>query len=322
MKIHTSFLLVATFIMPALAQADGPIDGEVYGRINLSLDHVDLEDELTILQDIDEWQLNSLASRFGVRGETKIDDPFTVIYQFEWQVDTDGDSTDLTPRNRFLGLKGDFGTVLAGRHDTPLKLSQNKIDLFNDNFGDIGVTFSGEVRAANIVMYSTPDLGNFSGRVAFIPGEDTANGDDGLSDGISAMGSVQLDDLYLAIAVDQDVASRDVERFVAQWSLGDLQLGGMLQSSQSDNGDQDETGIFTSLAYTMGKNELWFQIGVADNDSVTGVYEEERTISLGLARNLGSNTSVLGYFTSDVKEAPNGDETDLTVFGVRMEHKF
>jgi len=323
MKLHTSFFLSCLVLtIPALTLADGPIDGTVYGRINLSLDHVDLDDELDIVPDLDEWQLNSFASRFGLRGATKIDEPFTVIYQFEWQVDTDGDSTDLTPRNRYLGLRGNFGEVYAGRHDTPTKMAVKDVDLFNDNFGDIASIFAGEVRAPNIITYTTPDLGIYTGQVSFIPGEDSENGDDSISDGISAMGSVQIDKVYLAVAIDQDVAGHDVERLIAQWIVGDLQLGGILQASDNDTGTEDKTGVFGSVAYNMGKNQLRFQAGVTSNDSDTGIYEDEQTISLGFARKLGPKTTVLGYYTSDVKEASNGDETDLNVYGLRLEHTF
>ena len=54
------------------------------------------------------------------------------------------------------GIKGSFGTVWAGKHDTPTKLAQGKIDLFNDLEGDIKNTFEGENRVSNIVAYSSP----------------------------------------------------------------------------------------------------------------------------------------------------------------------
>ncbi len=41
-----------------------------------------------------------------------------------------------TNRNSFIGLSGNFGTTLVGRHDTPLKLVGRKADLFGDQIGD------------------------------------------------------------------------------------------------------------------------------------------------------------------------------------------
>lgn len=326
MKLQTHIVLLVACCASVSAFAEGPIDGKVYGKINLSLDSVDFEDNVGASTPLDEWQLNSNASRFGFKGETQLDGSLRVIYQVEWQVDVDGDSTDLTARNRYLGLAGDFGSIIAGRHDTPTKEAQNKIDLFNDYFGDIARTFEGENRAPNIAIYSTPTydtqtLGKLSGQIAFIPGEDTAGGNDGINDGISASGALEINDLYLAIAIDRDVDGQDLERFVAQWTWGDFQFGGMLQQNENDLGTIDESGVFASAAYTLDKNVFKVQIGQLDNDA-GGAFEEEQTFSLGIDHKLGSNTKVFGYFTRNTDSAVGNTEEDLTVFGGGIEHKF
>jgi predicted porin len=207
--------------------AAGPIDGTLYGKVNVSL--VNADDGSN-----DEWKLNSNASRLGVKGESEIAEGLSLIYkaEFEMFVDdgnkdssktrcadvldqdgaktgnevciTDSNKNTFSQRNIMAGIKGSFGTVWVGKHDTPTKLAQSKIDLFNDLEGDIKNTFEGENRVSNIVAYSSPEVNGFSSTVAMIPGEDAENDNGGLADGVSYSVSYQQDDLYLALAGDQD----------------------------------------------------------------------------------------------------------------------
>ena len=46
-------------------------------------------------------------------------------------------------------------------HDTPVKIAQGKIDLFNDTAGDIKNILWGENRSRKIVQWSSPSLRGF-----------------------------------------------------------------------------------------------------------------------------------------------------------------
>src|SRR5690606_27907974 len=117
-------------------------------------------------------ELVSNASRIGLKGSEKINDKLKAIYQFEYQTEVDdgvNPSGTFSQRNIFIGVEGNFGRLTAGLFDTPLKLVQEKIDLFNDLAGDIGQLLNGEIRAKNIVQYSTPaSLGKLGLSVAYI----------------------------------------------------------------------------------------------------------------------------------------------------------
>ena len=54
-------------------------------------------------------------------------------------------------------MKGSFGTLKLGTHDTPLKLAQLKADLFNDLKGDIKNITDGEnkIKRKSFVLYSS-----------------------------------------------------------------------------------------------------------------------------------------------------------------------
>ena len=128
----------------------------IYGKLNVSLNQVDNKD----YKGTDETQLNSNASRIGIKGEEKLTDNVGVVYQAEWAISTDGSGsdTDLSARNRFLGLKfKDIGTVKAGQYDSYFKTSAGKYqDIFNDDTNlDITKTMYGEERLKNTVGFET-----------------------------------------------------------------------------------------------------------------------------------------------------------------------
>ena len=120
---------------------------EIYGHLNLSADF-----------NVAKFKTNkssfeSNASRLGIKGNFEINDKITGIYQVEFEFDTE----DISTRNTFLGLKGDFGSFTLGKQDTPLKLAQLNADLFNDLRGDIKFITRGENRIS-LLGYESPEL--------------------------------------------------------------------------------------------------------------------------------------------------------------------
>ncbi len=130
----------------------------LYGKLNVSLNQVD---NINAAGD-NETQLNSNASRIGVKGEEKLTDNVGVVYLAEWGIATDGkdagSDTDLGARNRFIGLKfNNVGTLKAGSYDSYFKTSAGKYqDIFNDDTNlDITKTMYGEERLKNTVGFET-----------------------------------------------------------------------------------------------------------------------------------------------------------------------
>ena len=69
--------VAAASVMPLVAQA-APT---VYGRLNLSIDYVDVNDDNAPGVDNKSWNVNSNASRVGVKGNEKLTDDFTAVYK-------------------------------------------------------------------------------------------------------------------------------------------------------------------------------------------------------------------------------------------------
>ena len=320
-KVLLSAAVASTLSMASYGFADGPIDSTIYGKVNISV--VNADNGST-----DQWKLNSNASRLGVKGKTELADGLYAVYKAEFEIAVDDGDTKgqtFTQRNIMAGIRGSFGTVWAGKHDSPTKLAQNKIDLFNDLEGDIKNTFEGENRVSNIVAYTSPNINGFATTVAMMPGEGAdldgdGNDDTGLTDGISYSVSYTKDNLYIAVAGDQDVDSQDLMRIVAQYKIDALKLGVMYQQNEDNLGTKDESGFFVSAAYKLdSKTTLKAQYGSIEDDADG---DKEDSLSLGADYKLAKGTKLYVFYTDNTDSSVGEADTDATAYGLGMEHKF
>ncbi|MDA8856120.1 porin, partial [Porticoccaceae bacterium] len=304
-NMNKVILLTAAMASLAIAPftaANGPIDGKLYGKINVAVVNSDSGST-------DNWKLNSNASRIGLKGSSQISEGLSVFYKTEFEVDVDdGKTSDGTfkQRNIYAGIKGQYGSLLAGKNDTPTKLAQKKIDLFNDSVGDIKKTFAGENRMSNIIAYTTPKYGNFSASYAVMPSE-ADNG--GLADSKSFSVNYKKEGLYVAVAADSNVEEADILRIVSQYKIDAWKLGLMYQENDTTN----ESGYFTSAAYKCDNITYKAQYGNNENDTEGS---DKTTLSLGADFKLAKNTKSFVFFTD------NESSSSTKTFGLGLEHKF
>jgi predicted porin len=325
---------MASLAIAPFTAANGPIDGKLYGKINVAVVNSDSGST-------DTWKLNSNASRIGLKGSSQISEGLSVFYKTEFEVAADDGSNDIKKysidtltlnenddpvenkvdvkdtstfkqRNIFVGIKGQYGSLLAGKNDTPTKQAQKKIDLFNDSVGDIKKTFAGENRMSNIMAYTTPKYGNFSASYAIMPSEAD---DGGLADSKSYSVNYKKDGLYIAVAADSNVKDADILRIVSQYKFDAWKLGFMYQ----DNDTADKSGYFASAAYKSGNVTYKAQYGVNEADSSNA---EDTTLSLGADLKLAKKTKAFVFFTDNKIEIDPEKAGIEESFGIGLEHKF
>lgn len=290
---------MASLAIAPLAAANGPIDGKLYGKINVAVVNSDSGST-------DTWKLNSNASRIGLKGSSQISEGLSVFYKTEFEVDVDGDGDVFKQRNIYAGIKGQYGSLLAGKNDTPTKQAQKQIDLFNDSVGDIKKTFAGENRMSNIIAYTTPKYGNFSASYAVMPSEAV---DGGLADSKSYSVNYKKAGLYVAVAADSNVKDADILRIVSEYKLDAWKLGFMYQENDTTN----ESGYFTSAAYKSDNITYKAQYGNNENDTEGS---DKTTLSLGADFKLAKNTKSFVFFTD------NKSSSSTKTIGLGLEHKF
>ncbi len=327
----------AAFALPMAAQA-APT---VYGQLNLSVDKV----STNAPGGADNWQVNSNSSRLGVMGDEALGSGLSAVYKAEWGVSGDTAATpDLVGRDRYLGLKGGFGTVRLGAYDSPLKTSQGMVDQFNDmTFTDMANYIVGDNRLNNAIGYTSPKLGDVVTLNAVIqPGEDATGvkSDSRLANAFSASAVFEQGGLYAALGMDKDVASgnfssavgaaRDTIRLTLGYTMDSLQLGALLQTSEvSEEGvlgvsKDDQTALLLSAAFSLDdKNVVKGQIISTKDKFVTPAPDTEVTaFELGYDHNFTKMTKA--YAQAAYAKTDFGGPTDQedSVISVGMHTKF
>jgi len=287
-----------------------------YGEINISRNWIDSNGSS------DSYWISNV-SKLGFKGSYAIDDSLSVIYQLEQEVDyvhggTDAD-TLFGMRNSFIGLEGDFGKVFWGIHDTPLKKAQGKVDVFNDQAGDIKTLLVGEIRSTDSFMYNSPVFAeNYSVQTMYAPA------DSNFDAGYSAALSYQNGDLSAALAMDSGMRKNnksvlstkvyDSARLAVQYAIGSWKLGAIIQQSERQNavGADKETGYVMSAIYKFNDWAFLMQTGRSDI-----IAEGGKADSLGVDYFFNKKTKTYLYWSN------LGDDLgDYDIVSLGFEFKF
>lgn len=291
---------------------------EVYGKLHLNFSS---NDELDDTQD--NWSLNSNASRLGFKGQIKLDDGLIGTYKMESEIAVEDGDTAFATRNTYVGLKGAFGEVRIGRHDSPLKKAQGKFDQFGDTEGDLKYAGDedGENRNKNSITYLRKfDKFGFSAQI--VPGEgdgvattatnsagDPGTGKgDGPADTISVALTYKDGPLYLALAQDsydstEGLAEDSLTRLVATYKMSDMQFGVLLQSGveSPETAAAKEDWLGLSFNMKMGKNNKFKAQYISVEDSATSALEGTH-ISVGIDHKLGKKGTVYAMYNTIEEE--------------------
>lgn len=304
MKKTALFLAMSSAAVLAQAETVEVKLPTFYGKFNVTQEFVQQENGGNFSQ------LNSNASRLGLKGDFALNDDITAIYQAEYQIDIDGDDGAFSMRNTFVGAKGNFGKVQAGVFDSALKVSQHKVDLFNDLQGEIKhVITNSENRVKNVVRYQSPKMSGVVLTADHINSEDEI-----VNNGISASAAYSNNDVYVAYAYDSEVEGEaiTVSRLVGQFNIDNIQLGALWETQDTDGESAD--GYMASVAVKLGSTKLKAQYGTSDIKD-----EGASTMSLGADYKLAKNAKTFVYVTNEEKAEDAGSNQ---YYGAGVEYKF
>lgn len=313
----------------------------LYGKLNVTLDQVDNKN---FDGDSDVTEVNSNASRIGVKGEEKLTDNLSAVYLAEWAISTDGSGsdTDLSARNRFIGLKTPgVGTLKVGKFDSYFKTAAgNNQDIFNDHtILDITHTMYGEDRLNNVIGFELDPklLAGVTFNVMFQQGETPADprvgasGNDDKRDGFgdSVSGSIGYENkdigLALAAAANYSVQGKynayslkdifsDAYRVTGSLDLGSigaegLVLGGLWQHAEPTD---DVT------AYNSGKKDT------AGNDIIKNYKGLEEDSWIGsISYKIGETPFVVkGQYQSSKTSVDGKDDRTIDQYGIGLDYRF
>ena len=264
--------------MPVMAQAGV----EVYGQAHVSLDFNSNNDPAAGNED-SAISLTSYDSRLGFKGDEDLGNGLSAVWQIEQQVDFDTGAAFSSARNTFVGVAGDFGQLIAGRHDTPYKKATSKLDIFSETKGDfnaiIGSVDDGnklfDRRAPNILIYTTPNMNGFSAMLGYVLAD--VRGDDDLPmttresdrDVYSVNGSYSNGPLYLAVAYESLNAYHAggddavAMKLAGSYDLGATTLTAIFESADEGGTDNQRDAFLVSVAHEIGKTTLKASVAMA-----------------------------------------------------------
>ncbi|WP_035387441.1 porin [Ferrimonas senticii] len=230
-------LALATISCSATAQLSEP---DFYGRIWLGATHS--QNGLASKEKVAGSALENYASRVGVKGNYQVNNDLTLIYQIELgidSVDEDAKKDPVNARDTFLGLKGQYGTLFAGRMNTALKTSEGPVDAFNATNGDMSYMIAGQDRLSDHLQFIGLLPHRFSVHSSYILEEDF-KGNAKLEDAGNFAISLHYGDnkfrtspLFVSATVADGINGVDASRLTLAYKLDNLKLGAMWQDSDS-----------------------------------------------------------------------------------------
>ena len=295
--------LLAIAVAAALTAPAAMAETTLYGKLHATAGQVKTTTAGVTTKDN---VVESHNSRIGVKGSTELDNGLSATYGVEYGLDLDGDnaststatatSRTLNARNTFVGVKGGFGEVRVGRHDTPAKLATAGLDAFADGYADMSNIIAADgQRIDNVVAY----IGKF-GPV-----------------GVAAAHSTDVDlSGQAAPSGERDLnGGNDASSMLVNYSNGPIYAGlghtavqKTLKSTNLGVGYKAEAGHFANLVVEEAK----VPTGAAANAG-----EKDQNVYVAGGFKTGAATLKVGYGESkhkgDAVAANNGKEKQTTV---------
>ncbi|WP_034170416.1 porin [Acinetobacter sp. YZS-X1-1] len=295
-----------------------------YGEIDVTADYLP-EDNVDKNRDVVE--LNSNNSFIGIKGDEKLTDRLSALYQAELTFYTDdgqgGEGNDtFVPRNIFVGLKDEkLGALKVGKIDTPVKQLSAVVDTFNnyiDNKADVAGIFTGENRIDNVVVYEAPALavgeGKLKATALLATGEASgvskSNGGSkvagrGLGDAWSASVVYDSKPVVLGLGYDKAIPSNFAGRGFVNASAPEV-TGGVAGSAfaaantiRAIGRVNLDGGLSLRALYQTSEVE-----GVAGNDAAAASIDDAQGWLIGAEYNLpnAKNWTVKGQYSQNTTE--------------------
>lgn len=231
--ILASAIAAAVMAAPMTASANVVL----YGKIHASIDFVDpdnfnsdnfFSDNIVrdIFDDDGTWAITNRTSRIGFKGSEDLGNGLKAIWKAEigYNLDTGGWGGG---RNSYIGLAGDWGSILVGKHDTPLKISTGRLDVFADTMADYNSTLGFvDRRPSNVIAYISPNWNGFTFAAAGVATE--AFGDSLIGDGGYSLAAMYFNNGFYASLAWEDVGDTGWN----DYGLPDYPLG-LLSTNQS-----------------------------------------------------------------------------------------
>jgi predicted porin len=291
---------------------------EVYASARVGLKYTDTEGTA-------DFDVKSFASRFGMRGETDLGNGMTGFGRYEFGVNSaESGSNTITSRHVYVGLKGDFGSVLVGQtYHTFYNFVVGPLD--NPWWHSTGTMVEPVGRTPGAITYAGgAGAVNFGATVHFF-GDSEETAPDALELGASfAVGDSTIGVAYRSVDEDGFVGAvtpgtppggqgskslasdRTDDVMAVAWhgiGIGNTTLGVSYMNQDKDNGIVVDWAI----------GNAYVHLETVDYDAAD---QAPMDITLGYTQSLGRKTTMYYEFNNRDADTDNSDDDYMAVMAV------
>jgi predicted porin len=319
-KKEILFALAAAISAPAWADT---ANVEVYGNFDVSYDSIKTGTSTKGATGTTSNRVSSNTTFIGFKGVADAGDGWAAIWQVESLIalgdaavnGTNGGVNSgigyLGTRNTFVGLKNaSYGTLLAGRYDTPYRLFTRRLDVFDRGIADnrsilggsnVAAKASFDGRQDQVVAYISPRLGGVTVAAAHAnlnPTVNTAGPYQG--NATSVAGWYDADGFFAALAYEQHNLQNTAttgflgSEHAARVGLGYAKEGvfavGLVAEKTGDNLGAGKTNLYGHSAYYLSG-----KVNVGSAGALKAAFTSAGNIGGGATANTGAKQYSVGY---------------------------
>jgi predicted porin len=258
------------------------------------------------------------GSTLGVKGDSKVTDDITAFFKYELefkadnQADRDNDYSGSKLDQAYVGVKGNFGKVTVGTHDT---IYNNAIQDAVDQFEYVGIDSISGSSQGDTITYFSPSMSGFEVQLAVqtkgsaVDGEDN----DGSYSGNAPMAVLKYSNDLVSVALGYDSRENTVA------SNADAATGLAVTVTPMDNlsitakyETLEDTADYLGLAarYGYGMGDIYgsyTNVNMDDSD-----LNDYNTFAVGVTYSINSSMYVyaeVGTFGRDGADDDDGNAT-------------
>ena len=316
MKLRTTAIAMAVAGIVAAPVAVQAGADEVYASARVGIKYTDAKLKDTSAAATSDFDVKSFASRFGMRGETDLGNGLTGFGRYEFGVNSaESSSNTITSRHVYVGLKGDFGSVLVGQtYHTFYNFVVGPLD--NPWWHSTGTMVESVGRTAGGITYAGGAGAVNFGATAYFKSDSEETAPDALELGASfAVGDSTIGVAYRSVDIDgavklqgnqfngldangdENPRGTDEDVMAVAWSgigIGSTTLGVSYMNQDKDNGIVVDWAI----------GNAYVHLETVDYDAG----QTPMDITFGYTQSLGRKTTM--YYELNSKDADSGNSDD------------
>jgi len=304
MKFKTTAIALAVAGIVAAPVAVQAGADEVYASARVGIKYTDTGGAA-------DFDVKSFASRFGMRGETDLGNGITGFGRYEFGVNSaESSSNTITSRHLYVGLKGDFGSVLLGQtYHTFYNYVVGPLD--NPWWHSTGTMVESVGRKPAGLTYSGGAGAVSFGATVYMVSDAEETPADVIELGASfAVGDSTIGVGYRSVDEDGAVGTQgngtDEDVMAVAWSgigIGDTTLGVSYMNQDKDNGIVVDWAI----------GNAYVHVETVDYDAADQMPID---ITLGYTQSLGRKTTMYYELNNRDADSDNSDDDYMAVMAV------